>query len=872
MRVDLDTGKYNVVISSSNFDVSIESGAKLDVNIGESARIDVNSAVTYIKSGKKEIDTYVEGKVKPDILEYSKVESQKFIDNYVPQTVEEYVDEVTKPSIDEYTDTKINQYNQNAVSKTDDFNTLAESLTNEYTSLAQTSEETLIQYVDSASLSAKNAKDSADVSTAQASISTAQAIISTTKASESLASANASSNSAISSENSAKASAKSLSDAEGVLANTIAQKDIAVSSANSAKESETKAKASETNAKTSENNAKASELSAKESASSSLASANQSQQSAVTSGEYANSSKEDAENASATLTKVLQSEASAKSYSESAKESSDIAVAKADAAKTSETNAKASEDKATSEATKSENSAKESQEFSESASLSAENASKSASSAKTSETNASQSATKSAQSEANALTYSQNAESSADSANNSVVECQAIKDSLGTIYKFKGSVQSVSSLPSGASIGDVYDVIDSGNNYAWTGSAWDSLGVNIDLSDYAKKGDIGDGTLTIQKNGVSIATFKANQTGDVTANIEADTLTSANAGTGISIDDGIISAKTNIEQKGTFNSSTTYKAGEIVRYYINSSQYQYFISLKNDNKGNSPNDLNNGNWAVLNNQMQLPYLISWGDYPICTIKSGGTQGTTPTSWRITEPDTTTSLANIPTINMNTGLMKAPAGIEGYYKSSEVDEALSLKQDALVSGDNIKTINGESLLGGGDVEITGGITYEDLNEDVTVNPTPIREEWETFKNELIAFQNGIYETFYPVGSIYIGVTSECPMASLISGSVWELVATDRVLQGSSSTHIAGSTINAGLPNIVGTFGAKGLTDSQITVTGCFTTVSMTKGTSTTYNSNQSSQFGFDASLSNSIYGASSTVQPPAYVVNIWQRIA
>jgi hypothetical protein len=207
MRIDLDTDKYNVVIDSSNFDVSISDGGKLDVNIGESARIDVNSAVTYIKSGEKEIDNYVDSKVKPDILEYSKVESQKFIDSYVGSTVEEYVNNVTKPSIDEFANTKINDFDTNAVSKTNDFNTLSSSkidefntlsntLTGEYNSLAQTSEETLIQYVDSASLSAKNSKDSADVSTAQASISTAQAVISTTKASESLASANASANSA----------------------------------------------------------------------------------------------------------------------------------------------------------------------------------------------------------------------------------------------------------------------------------------------------------------------------------------------------------------------------------------------------------------------------------------------------------------------------------------------------------------------------------------------------------------------------------------------------------------------------------------------------------------------------------------------------
>ena len=36
-----------------------------------------------------------------------------------------------------------------------------------------------------------------------------------------------------------------------------------------------------------------------------------------------------------------------------------------------------------------------------------------------------------------------------------------------------------------------------------------------------------------------------------------------------------------------------------------------------------------------------------------------------------------------------------------------DKSLSDKQDTLVSGVNIKTINGNSLLGSGDLVITGG---------------------------------------------------------------------------------------------------------------------------------------------------------------------
>lgn len=43
----------------------------------------------------------------------------------------------------------------------------------------------------------------------------------------------------------------------------------------------------------------------------------------------------------------------------------------------------------------------------------------------------------------------------------------------------------------------------------------------------------------------------------------------------------------------------------------------------------------------------------------------------------------------------------------YYTKTEIDELLSNKQDVLVSGTNIKTINGQSILGEGNIEIQGG---------------------------------------------------------------------------------------------------------------------------------------------------------------------
>lgn len=53
----------------------------------------------------------------------------------------------------------------------------------------------------------------------------------------------------------------------------------------------------------------------------------------------------------------------------------------------------------------------------------------------------------------------------------------ALKTDITNMYKYKGSVATVSALPaSGNTTGDVYNVESSGMNYAWDGTAWDALG------------------------------------------------------------------------------------------------------------------------------------------------------------------------------------------------------------------------------------------------------------------------------------------------------------------------------------------------------------------------------------------------------------
>lgn len=133
---------------------------------------------------------------------------------------------------------------------------------------------------------------------------------------------------------------------------------------------------------------------------------------------------------------------------------------------------------------------------------------------------------------------------------------------------------------------------------------------------------------------------------------------------------------------------------------------------------------------------------------------------------------------------------------------------------------------------------------------------------------------VISNMYPVGSIYMSTSSTSP-ASLFGGS-WQSIASERVLMGVSSSHGAGSTVDAGLPNI--SSGSNAALDIQGSwgAPACRAPFAQTwQGNSELSSSTWSStpkviSARFDASLCNSIYGRSSTVQPAAYYVYMWRR--
>ena len=126
-------------------------------------------------------------------------------------------------------------------------------------------------------------------------------------------------------------------------------------------------------------------------------------------------------------------------------------------------------------------------------------------------------------------------------------------------------------------------------------------------------------------------------------------------------------------------------------------------------------------------------------------------------------------------------------------------------------------------------------------------------------------------------------SEDPTSpAALFGGTWEEIASDRVLMGASRSHAAGTTVEAGLPNITGSLSETSNDGKTTPFRGNKNAISSIGALAVTeasspfcgYAGYEGSAYdiSFDASLSNPIYGASSTVQPAAYYVHIWRRVA
>ena len=121
------------------------------------------------------------------------------------------------------------------------------------------------------------------------------------------------------------------------------------------------------------------------------------------------------------------------------------------------------------------------------------------------------------------------------------------------------------------------------------------------------------------------------------------------------------------------------------------------------------------------------------------------------------------------------------------------------------------------------------------------------------------------------------------ASFIGGT-WERVE-NCTIWGASSLHPAGTTLEAGLPNITGHFNSRPHMTGNYGTGGSITHadgklfVHSPQASSDQADSSMTETdkiykddlVSFNASRFNPIYGASDTVQPPAYCTYIWRRV-
>lgn len=154
------------------------------------------------------------------------------------------------------------------------------------------------------------------------------------------------------------------------------------------------------------------------------------------------------------------------------------------------------------------------------------------------------------------------------------------------------------------------------------------------------------------------------------------------------------------------------------------------------------------------------------------------------------------------------------------------------------------------------------------QPIALNGTDIGTNAEPFRNgffkDLHVNGKSLVDLIYPKDSIFISLADVSP-ATYFANTTWTKLSAGYALWTASSG--AGGTISAGLPNITGYVA----TNSYY---GTNSGVFQASGSNYVWKYNSASYWTqgatFDASRSSSIYGNSSTVQPPAIKVYAWRR--
>lgn len=255
---------------------------------------------------------------------------------------------------------------------------------------------------------------------------------------------------------------------------------------------------------------------------------------------------------------------------------------------------------------------------------------------------------------------------------------------------------------------------------------------------------VNNGTLTIQKNGNNVQTFSANQSTNATANITVPTKTSD-----LTNDSGYITGYT--ETDPIFSSSpaagitnaniTQWNAAEQnvqADWNVTSSSSDAYIKNKPTIPTKTSDLTNDSNFVSDANYVHTDNNYTTTEKNKLNGIASGAEVNVQSDWSQSDNTKDDYIKNKPTIPSNTSDLNNDSG----FITQETDPVFSNsaaglitasdlnnwngKQDKLVSGNNIKTINNISLLGSGNININTGNTFYFDGQNTPANVAMINQ--------------------------------------------------------------------------------------------------------------------------------------------------
>lgn len=440
---------------------------------------------------------------------------------------------------------------------------------------------------------------------------------------------------------------------------------------------------------------------------------------------------------------------------------------------------------------------------------------------------------------------------------------ETINQMFGTVYKYGGSVDNFSDLPTNYTNEQTGVVINvrnpNGMNYVWTGSEWDALG-GFDETKYYDKEYIDEAIRVTQLKAKDDTTAVDNKVNALSATHSSDISTLRNNITQINtqfdnyynkeyIDSTIRATQLKAQNEtaavdnrvntleATHSSDTSALRNDITQ--INAQFADYYNKSEIDGKvsgvfkfmgskdtledlpqtGNIVGDVwnvvadNNNNyvWTSDNKWESLGPIVNLSnfytkevmDQKLSVLVKADSVYTKAQSYNRTEIDdkinnvkqtvslNQTELSNLENrfdthttdfTTFKTSTNNTLERIEREYKAADetLNTAITNKQDTLVSGTNIKTVNGVSILGTGNIAISGGVGIDDntISTSSTYSSSKIDSTYLKAPEGRLDIENGRVNLKNNINSVYSITNNEVVMELNDDGLRYHDNATNR----------------------------------------------------------------------------------------------